>query len=53
MEIVHSVGRCIDQAVAKFNALGHSVDQIKTTGITNQRVGLGSLYTIHLGLTQT
>ncbi|KAL8365469.1 hypothetical protein RB595_004332 [Gaeumannomyces hyphopodioides] len=36
-EIVSSVEQCIDGAVADFEAQGHTRDQIKAVGITNQR----------------
>ncbi|KLU91628.1 glycerol kinase [Magnaporthiopsis poae ATCC 64411] len=36
-EIVSSVEKCIDGAVADFETQGHTRDQIKAVGITNQR----------------
>ncbi|KAG5925612.1 hypothetical protein E4U42_004136 [Claviceps africana] len=36
-ELVSSVERCIDEAVAKFETQGHSRAQIVAVGITNQR----------------
>ncbi|CAM1501345.1 Fc.00g105070.m01.CDS01 [Cosmosporella sp. VM-42] len=36
-EIITSVEQCIDGAVEGFEAAGHSRDQIKAVGITNQR----------------
>ncbi|OAA63452.1 glycerol kinase [Niveomyces insectorum RCEF 264] len=36
-ELVRSVEDCIDQAVGQFEKQGHSRNQIKTVGITNQR----------------
>ena len=37
LEIVDSVNRCIDQATLAFIDRGHTVDEIKAIGITNQR----------------
>jgi len=37
LEIVSSVEKCIDGAVASFEQQGHSVSSIKAVGITNQR----------------
>jgi len=37
LEIVSSVEKCIDGAVADFQNQGHSIDTIKAVGITNQR----------------
>ncbi|KAL1984205.1 hypothetical protein VTN96DRAFT_9339 [Rasamsonia emersonii] len=37
LELVSSVETCIDEAVKKFEALGHSRTSIKGIGITNQR----------------
>jgi hypothetical protein len=37
LEIVESVEKCIDGAVADFQNQGHAVDSIKAIGITNQR----------------
>lgn len=36
-EIVQSVEKCIDEAVAQFENQGHSAKSIKAVGITNQR----------------
>ena len=36
-EIVESVQKCIDKAVAQFEEQGHSAKSIKAVGITNQR----------------
>ncbi|EEH34868.1 glycerol kinase [Paracoccidioides lutzii Pb01] len=37
LEIVGSVEKCIDGAVASFESQGHSIQSIKAIGITNQR----------------
>jgi glycerol kinase len=37
LEIISSVEKCIDGAVAAFVEQGHSIDSIKSVGITNQR----------------
>ena len=37
LEIVSSVEKCIDGAVAAFEQQGHRIDSIKAIGITNQR----------------
>lgn len=37
IEIVESVEKCIDRAVAQFEEQGHSSKSIKAVGITNQR----------------
>jgi glycerol kinase len=37
LEIVSSVEKCIDGAVADFKQQGHRIDSIKAIGITNQR----------------
>ncbi|KLJ07853.1 glycerol kinase [Blastomyces silverae] len=37
LEIVSSVEKCIDGAVASFESQGHSIKTIKAIGITNQR----------------
>ncbi|KAK2753772.1 Glycerol kinase [Onygenales sp. PD_40] len=37
VEIVESVEKCIDGAVASFESQGHSIKSIKAIGITNQR----------------
>lgn len=37
LEIVSSVEKCIDGAVAAFEKQGHTIDSIKAIGITNQR----------------
>ncbi|KAF4434827.1 glycerol kinase [Fusarium austroafricanum] len=37
MELLESVETCIEKAVEKFCAKGHSVDDIRSIGITNQR----------------
>ncbi|PGH10587.1 glycerol kinase [Helicocarpus griseus UAMH5409] len=37
VEIVESVQKCIDGAVASFESQGHSIKSIKGIGITNQR----------------
>ena len=37
LEIVESVEKCIDGAVAAFEQQGHSISNIKAVGITNQR----------------
>ncbi|KAK9234838.1 glycerol kinase, partial [Lipomyces kononenkoae] len=37
LEIVESVEKCIDGAVATFQAKGYRIDAIKAVGITNQR----------------
>ncbi|ETN43413.1 glycerol kinase [Cyphellophora europaea CBS 101466] len=37
LEIIDSVEKCIDGAVAAFEQQGHSVNSIKAVGITNQR----------------
>nr|POE74519.1 glycerol kinase [Quercus suber] len=36
-ELISSVETCIEQATAKFQEMGHSIDDIRTIGITNQR----------------
>jgi glycerol kinase len=36
-ELVSSVEQCIEEATKKFLELGHTLDQLKTIGITNQR----------------
>lgn len=37
IEIIESVEKCIDEAVAQFEKQGHSAKSIKAVGITNQR----------------
>lgn len=37
LEIVSSVEKCIDGAVAQFETQGHNINSIKAVGITNQR----------------
>ena len=37
LEIVSSVEKCIDGAVAQFETQGHNINSIKAIGITNQR----------------
>src|SRR5277367_5089215 len=37
LEIVSSVEKCVDGAVAAFEQQGHRIDSIKAIGITNQR----------------